>query len=531
MSSTNTMSAPTFGISQPISQDFPNKKDLLLNKSLTETLKSFNCFEPSEETSQRVKVLNKLNFLVKKWIHLLTITRIPMDVDAGGKLIAFGSYRLGVHSSGSDIDTLVLAPRHVTRMDFFSSFKKILLKDSEVKDLQAVETAFVPIMTLKYSGIEIDLLFARLDMPTVPDNIDLSDENILKNLDPESVRSLNGCRVAEQLLKQVPNQLTFCETLRAVKLWAKNHGIYSNAMGFFGGITWAILVARTCQLYPNAAPSKLIQKVFFVFSTWNWPSPVILKHMEDRFDMKNLKQLVWDSRRNFADRLHLMPIITPSFPEQNSTHNVSRSTLQVIQKEMKEAFKICEDIQKGKATWKDLLEETNFFCKYKHFIAISINAEKEKEETQFAGFFESRIRQLVQLLERNSQVQIAQVNTRKFKASSSPGKSQWFIGLEFIQEAKNLDLTEEIKRFKKIIGNQAKEKIGTVQIDAVYVKRSNLITYISAAELKRGKFMKKETSPEKENANRKRPTTKKSGDDVKKPRTAFNSIGSVQTTF
>ncbi|EFO86310.1 hypothetical protein CRE_01617 [Caenorhabditis remanei] len=511
----STMSAPTFGISQPISMDFPNKKDLLLNKSLTETLKSFNCFEPSEETSQRVKVLNKLNFLVKKWIHLLTITRIPMDVDAGGKLIAFGSYRLGVHSSGSDIDTLVLAPRHVTRLDF-------ILENF---------TAFVPIMTFKYSGIDIDLLFARLDMPTVPDNIDLSDDNILKNLDPESVRSLNGCRVAEQLLKQVPNQSTFCETLRAVKLWAKNHGIYSNAIGFFGGIAWAILVARTCQLYPNAAPSKLIQKVFFVFSTWNWPSPVILKHMENRFDMQNLSQLVWDPRRNYADRLHLMPIITPSFPEQNSTHNVSRSTLQVIQNEMKEAFKICEHVQKGKATWKDLLEETNFFCKYRHLIAVSINAEKEKEDTDFAGFFESRIRQLVQLLERNSQVQIAQVNTRKFKAPFSPGKSQWFIGLEFIQAAKNLDLTEEIKRFKKIIGNQAKEKIGTVQIDAAYVKKSKLITYISAAELKRGKFMKKDTSPEKENANRKRPTTTQSGDDVKKPRTAFNSIGSVQTTF
>ncbi|CAA90398.2 Poly(A) polymerase [Caenorhabditis elegans] len=542
MTSVNTLSVNitvpitrTFGVSQPISTALPNAKDLELTSSLQKTLNQYNSYEPQEETSQRVKVLQKLNGCVKQWIQKITEARYPKDqlFNAGGQLMAFGSYRLGVHSSGADIDTLVLAPRHATRADFFSSFKQMLAKDPEVTNLCAVENAFVPIMTMKYSGIEIDFLFARLALKEVPEDLDILDDALLKNLDQESVRSLNGCRVAENLLKLVPNQENFCITLRAIKLWAKNHGIYSNSMGFFGGITWAILVARACQLYPNASPSKLIQKVFFIFSTWKWPAPVLLDFISsDRMDLAQLNQLVWDPRRNQSDRYHLMPIVTPAFPQQNSTHNVSRSSMKVIQEEMKDALITCDNIQNGSCNWMDLLEEINFFSRYKHFISLSMTAETEKDELAFGGFFESRIRQLVLILEKNQGIKLAHINPKKFKAAKDPKKSVWFIGLQFDENVKNLDLTKDIQQFKRNIDYQAKsvkdiEANCAVETDFSYVKRSDLAQTISVKDLKQGKMYKKPES--KDPVSKKRKVSENAPSVPKKQKLDVSEKSSVES--
>lgn len=51
-------------------------------------------------------------------------------------------------------------------------------------------------------------------------------------------------------------------------LFHLGRGIYSNMLGFLGGVSWAMLVARTCQLYPNAVAATLVHKFFLVFSKW-----------------------------------------------------------------------------------------------------------------------------------------------------------------------------------------------------------------------------------------------------------------------
>uniref|UniRef100_A0A8C4HQP0 polynucleotide adenylyltransferase n=1 Tax=Dicentrarchus labrax TaxID=13489 RepID=A0A8C4HQP0_DICLA len=239
-----------YGITGPISEDLPEEADLIQTKELVQSLTSYDVFEDNLELRHREEVLKRLEALYKEWLKEVCVRmNVPEAVTAkvGGKIFPFGSYHLGVHSKGADIDALCVGPGFIERKDFFTSFFEKLKAQKEVKDLRAIEEAFVPVIKMSFDGIEIDLVFAKLAQRSVPDNIDLLNENLLTNIDKFCIRSLNGYRVTEEILRLVPNIYNFRLALRAIKMWAKRRNIYSNMLGFLGGVSWAILVAETVR--------------------------------------------------------------------------------------------------------------------------------------------------------------------------------------------------------------------------------------------------------------------------------------------
>uniref|UniRef100_A0A8C4DVH1 polynucleotide adenylyltransferase n=1 Tax=Dicentrarchus labrax TaxID=13489 RepID=A0A8C4DVH1_DICLA len=475
-----------YGITSAISLAPPREIDHQYTKKLCDAMKPFGVFEDEEELNHRLAVLGKLNNFVKEWIaEISELKNLPPSAIScvGGKIFTFGSYRLGVHTKGADIDALCVAPRHVERTDFFQSFFEKLKQHEEIKDLRAVEDAFVPVIKFKFDGIEIDLLFARLALQSIPDNLDLRGDSILRNLDIRCIRSLNGCRVTDEILYLVPNKENFRLTLRAIKLWAKRRGIYSNMLGFLGGVSWAMLVARTCQLYPNAVAATLVHKFFLVFSKWEWPNPVLLKQPED----SNLNLPVWDPRVNPSDRYHLMPIITPAYPQQNSTYNVSTSTRTIMSEEFKYGLSVTDEILQGKAEWSKLFEPPNFFQKYKHYIVLTASASTEENHLEWIGLVESKIRVLVGNLERNEYITLAHVNPQSFPGfwNRNDFVSMWFIGIIFKKvenaESVNIDLTYDIQSFTDTVYRQANNinmlKEG-MKIEATHVKKKQLHQYL-----------------------------------------------------
>lgn len=127
-----------------------------------------------------------------------------------------------------------------------------------------------------------------------------------------------------------------------------------------------MLVARTCQLYPNATASTLVQKFFLVFSLWTWPSPVLLKHP----DNDGFRFPVWNPCVNVSDSYHLMPVITPAYPQQNSTYNVSESSKKVIMMEINRGKSTIDEIMLGRASWDSLYEPPSFFSRQVFFMYL-----------------------------------------------------------------------------------------------------------------------------------------------------------------
>lgn len=60
--------------------------------------------------------------------------------------------------------------------------------------MQAVPDAYVPVMKLVFDGIDIDLLYAQLASAIIPEDLNIFDDNILRNIDKKSVLSMNGQR-------------------------------------------------------------------------------------------------------------------------------------------------------------------------------------------------------------------------------------------------------------------------------------------------------------------------------------------------
>ncbi|KAG6512774.1 nuclear poly(A) polymerase 1-like [Zingiber officinale] len=471
------------GVTEPISWSGPTEYDINKTQELEKFLEDAGLYEIQEEAVSREEVLGRLDQIVKLWIKKVSRAKgfnEQFVQEANAKIFTFGSYRLGVHGPGADIDTLCVGPRHATREeDFFTELHNMLSEMPEVTELQPVPDAHVPVMRFKLNGVSIDLLYAKLTLWVIPEDLDISQDSILQNADEQTVRSLNGCRVTDQILHLVPNIQNFRTTLRCMRFWAKRRGVYSNVAGFLGGINWALLVARICQLYPNALPSMLVSRFFRVYTQWRWPNPVMLCEIQEG----TLGLPIWDPRRNFRDRHHQMPIITPAYPCMNSSYNVSSSTLRVMLEEFQRGNQICEAMETSKADWDSLFEPYPFFEAYKNYLEIDITAGNESDLRNWKGWVESRLRTLTLKIERHTFGMLqCHPCPRDFSDKSRSFHCCYFMGLQRkqgvpVQEGEQFDIRATVEEFKHSVGMYTSWKPG-MEIRVTHIKRRNVPSFV-----------------------------------------------------
>jgi len=275
-----------------------------LVQKLKHTLHIHKAFEQQLGNRKRLQAYNHLLLLLRQWSNNDNQDN-PSSSMPQIKLISFGSYRLGVHAPDADMDLLALCPPavNVTKQDFFDTFVQTLRDDRKCTRIHPIAKAYTPVIKFYLDGIPIDLLFVKLihegnihhwttitkqhhhqQQQQHPTEFQIHD-SMLRGLDEPSSRSLNGVRVAQYLWNTIPNHDKFKIVLKTIKVWAQVHGLYSNVLGFLGGVNWAILVAWVCKRHEDAEVTTLIKVFFYTFARWRWPKPVFLTPI-----VKNLPQ-------------------------------------------------------------------------------------------------------------------------------------------------------------------------------------------------------------------------------------------------
>ena len=246
-------------------------------------------------------------------------------------------------------------------------------------------------------------------------------------------------------------------------------------MGFLGGVSWAILVARICQLYPNATVSTLLSKFFRTIPDWPWPLPLLLQ----RLPVNKPGSTAWDPRVNLRDRTHLMPVITPCYPQQNSTFNVTASTRCVIIEELRRGFDLVGKIMEGNKSWEELFLPAKFFEEYNHFVVLKTSAASPEDLAEWDGLVKSRLRLLVAGLEQRREIFLARPHEKSY--SLEHNSSSWFVAMKFKIAKANLDLGTTVAEFKSTVTEQAvkfgKHKPG-MNISAECVNRRNIFRFL-----------------------------------------------------
>ena len=446
--------------------------------------KDFNLFETDKEKQKRQEILFSLKKCVKQAVKNIYKAKGKTDEEAnsaGGGVFPFGSYRLGIVGPGDDIDVLCIAPSTGTnenkdkceREELFEEMRKQLEKlrnEKEITQILPISEAKVPIIKLIYKDIPIDILVASVSFKSIDEDFNLEDDNVLKNCCKKCILSLNGCRVTNAIFKSLPKDFKiddFKLTLRAIKLWAKKRGIYSNAMGYPGGVAWAILVAKVCQLYPKCRANILIRKFFEVYSQWDWQNPVQINEIKENVEF-NCPLEVWKK-----DNKEICPfyIITPAFPAQNT----NSKTNPILKRVMIEEFtmfkeyseKISIENPNNEYTWKGLFQSSNLFDGYKYFLQIDILSMNKEDFKEWDSYVESRLGTFVYFF-----IDINQIKVRPFSVSFDirddiyPYSKTYFYGINFVDPEtlenppnnKTINLREPVKKFVFELDKHRREK-------------------------------------------------------------------------
>ncbi|KAG0188168.1 hypothetical protein DFQ28_005314 [Apophysomyces sp. BC1034] len=351
----------------------------------TEYLTKNNIIGNLADVERREGILELLRSLLPAFNrHIAQENNIDRD-SFQCSLVPFGSYGLGGHLVDADIDIVFLGPWPVRRSYFYKVFSTQLRRQPAVQDVEVIQRTNVPIIKCTIDTIAVDISFVRLRLDTIPPNIDLLDDDLLRNLDSTCVASMDGPRVHKYVMDHInPKHLqVFRRTLQCVKYWATRRCIYGKPMGYLNGSTWTLLLVKTYMDAMNEPVTihTLLQLFFEKWSSWHWPTPVIIG---DYIPDLGGGSIPYHTLQEFEDAV--MPIVSPCYPVCSTAPYVTKSTLRIMTKELDRARNIINAPQMtADEVLQKLFKPFDFVKPYINFLKIITSCDTlRSHETWYA---------------------------------------------------------------------------------------------------------------------------------------------------
>ncbi len=243
----------------------------------------------------------------------------------GGPVLAMGSARLGVDGPESDLDVLAVSR---------SAHERVAGRVTAALGGRVVD-AVVPVIKLSIEGVAVDLQLARYPaaLPLV-DPVALTEPQRAR-LSTADARAAAGCLEAEAILAAVGDRAAdFRLALRMVRAWAAARRIDSHALGYPGGISWAILLAATP---PQPDPERWLEALLSGLLEWTG------------------EPLGLDLPASMTSPDPAC-ILTTVAPRVNSVRNMIPATRSVLLAEVARGLERVWEIREGARPWSALLQ-------------------------------------------------------------------------------------------------------------------------------------------------------------------------------
>jgi len=196
---------------------------------------------------------------------------------------------------------------------------------------------------------------------------------------------------------------------------------------------------------------------------------------------------VWNPKTSPADRLHVMPVITPAFPAMNSTYNVTETTKRIMLEEFRRGFEVVTQIEAREAAWSNVHEPFPFFTQFNHFLWLEVLVQNDDVYNKFSGWVESKLRILVMKLEAVSGM-LLHPNPLQYDLYGSdpewPLGCGMFIALSFSKDegaypGQTIDLRPALLEFMEVINawDQREQYAGQFKLRLQRITKAELPEY------------------------------------------------------